>query len=114
MKTKTITLTVEEWEQVAKAVKRYEDHGWEGNGYQSDELDSAAMALARELGKADGELPPQALKAGSKIIVRQKQKRPFRAKVVGYEQCPEGSVMVDKWSGESWVVRLDECEEVKL
>ena len=45
MKTKTITLTLEQWEQIANAVEMAQDVGPEGEGWKSDGLSAAHCAL---------------------------------------------------------------------
>ncbi len=49
MKTKTITLNIEHWEEIRLAAESYDDCGPLGEGWQSEELSNAYAALEYEL-----------------------------------------------------------------
>lgn len=53
MKTKTITLSVEEWKQICDATSSYCDMGPETAGWQSRELEDASRALNAALAAAE-------------------------------------------------------------
>ncbi|MES2922119.1 MAG: hypothetical protein V4819_11260 [Verrucomicrobiota bacterium] len=52
MKTKTITLTTDQWERIRDAAEMHSDRGPEGEGWQSEELTAARDALASALDAA--------------------------------------------------------------
>jgi hypothetical protein len=45
MKTKTITLSVEDWETIVDAIQMTRDEGPDGEGWKSDELKQAESAM---------------------------------------------------------------------
>jgi len=49
MKTKTITLSMEMWEEILNATESYWDRGPAGEGWQSDELSRASATLQEQL-----------------------------------------------------------------
>lgn len=55
MKTKTITLTVEQWELIEDTLSMAQDTGPEGSGWKSDELIAVQRALRDALEDAKPE-----------------------------------------------------------
>ena len=52
MKTKTITLSLEDWETIVDAIQMTQDEGPEGEGWKSDELSRAESAMNHALDAA--------------------------------------------------------------